>query len=414
MRSYVDWRSLRDGVLVLTAATGAALLLFQALMSPSRRDLGELTLYLVGSGILTLTITWLALRLADRVLGLSLLLKAFVAAVTGVGVALLNIFIVARLMFLSTDHDLPLLAAILLFAAVVTALLALWVAQSVTSGLQRLAEGAHALAAGDLSVRVKATSRDEVGGLTNAFNEMAQRLQEAEDFRAQLDRERRQLTAAISHDLRTPIASLQAMVEALNDQVVADPDEISRYYEAMLRELERVGSLMNDLFELAQIESGAIRLQRHEVELAQIAAETVDVMQPRARQKKVDLTLSVESQVPPLSLDPKCISRVILNLLENAFNHTPPKGRIQIGLGQAGRDAILRIADTGEGIAGEDLPHIWKPFYRGEKSRRRVAEASGTGLGLAIVKGLVEAHGGRVDASSRPGRGTEITVALPM
>ena len=404
---------MRDGALALAAATVGALLLVQVLMSPGRGDVGQLSLYLVGTGVLGVAVSWATLRLADRALGLSLRLKAFVTAFTGTGVALLNVFIIARLMFLSTDHDLPLLAAILLFAAVITALLSLWVAQSATAGLRRLAEGAQALAGGNYDVRVDAVSRDEVGNLTASFNEMAERLQQAENLRAELDRERRHLTMAISHDLRTPVASLQAMVEALNDEVVTEPAEVSRYHEAMLRELKRLDSLMNDLFELARIESGAVRLQRRSVRLTQVAAEAVDAMQVLARRKQVSITLARGNDVPPLRLDQARISRVLLNLLENALNHTPAGGRIQTRVERNGQAAIVRVSDTGEGISPDDLPHIWKPFYRGEKSRQRSGEAGGTGLGLSIVKGLVEAHGGMVVASSRPGKGTEVTITLP-
>lgn len=411
---HLDWRSVRDGCLALAAATAGAILLVQVLMSPSRKDVSQLALYLVATGILTIAASWATLRLADRTLGLSLRLKAFITGVTGTGVALLNVFIIARLMFLSTDHDLPLLASILLFAAVITVLLSLWLAQSATFGLRRLAEGARALAGGNYDVRVDAVSRDEVGSLTTAFNEMAERLQQAENLRAELDRERRHLTMAISHDLRTPVASLQAMVEALNDRVVNEPAEVSRYYDAMLHELKRLDSLMSDLFELAQIESGAIRLQRRRVRLTQVAAEAVDAMRFLAQLKQVSITLAHDDNVPPLRLDPARMSRVLLNLLENALNHTPAGGRIQTQIEREGPAAVLRVADTGEGISADDLPHIWKPFYRGEKSRRRSSDRGGAGLGLSIVKGLVEAHGGMVAASSQPGEGTEITITLPL
>jgi signal transduction histidine kinase len=203
------------------------------------------------------------------------------------------------------------------------------------------------------------------------------------------------------------------MVEALNDQVVTEPAEVSRYHHAMLRELKRLGSLMNDLFELAQIESRAVRLQRRPVRLAQVAAEAVDAMQFLAQRKQVSITLVNGDEVPPLRLDQARISRVLLNLLENALNHTPAGGCVETKLERNGTAAIVRVVDTGEGISPDDLPHIWKPFYRGEKSRRRSGDGGGTGLGLSIVKGLVEAHGGTVTASSRLGKGTEVTIALP-
>ncbi len=382
-------------------------------MAPGASDLGKLVAYLTASGGVTLVLARLALRRCDRSLGLSLRAKIFIGSAIGTGVALLNVLVVAQLMFLSTQHDLRLLVALLVFAAIITVLLAQWIAGSVTSGVHRLARGARALADGDYSVRVAAPSRDEVGELTAAFNEMAERLQNADGLRAELEQERRHLMMAISHDLRTPLSSLQAMVEALNDGVVKGREETERYHRTMLQELQRLGWLVTDLFELAQIDGGGLRLQRQEVALHQLATEAVDAMRVRAQRKGVELSLRLDSDAVPVSVDAARVSRVLLNLIENALNHTPTGGQIEVAVDLGRREAVVKVIDSGEGISEADLPRIWDPFYRGEKSRGRVGNGRGTGLGLAIAKGIVEAHGGSISAASEPGHGTEISMTFP-
>jgi signal transduction histidine kinase len=383
-------------------------------MTPPAGELRDLAAYLALSGAATLGVGWLALRVADRAVGLTIQTKAFLSSVIGSGVALVNVFIVAQLMFVSTSHDLRLLAALLVFSAVVTLFFSMWVASTIVGRMATVATGIRSLAAGEFGVRITMSGGDEVAQLATNVDLLAQKLQAAENARAALDRERQELTAAVSHDLRTPLASVRAMVEALDDHVVEDPAEIERYYDAIRREIERLSHMVDDLFELAQMDADAPHLDRHAVALHEIAADVVEAMQAQARLNDVVLSLSVEGELPAISVDGGRIERVIANLLRNALEHTPAGGRIEVKVLADDGWLSLHVRDTGEGIEEADLPHIWDRFFRADKSRGRgPTAADGAGLGLAIVRATVEAHGGLVEVSSEPGRGTVFTVRLP-
>jgi two-component system sensor histidine kinase BaeS len=173
--------------------------------------------------------------------------------------------------------------------------------------------------------------------------------------------------------------------------------------------------MIDDLFELAQLDAGALRLERRPVALQEVAAEVVDAMQAQARRQGVALRLQPEGGAPEVPLDGARLERALANLVRNALEHTPSGGRVDVAVFAENGVVGVRVQDGGEGIAANDLPRIWERFYRAEKSRRRSSSgADGAGLGLAIVKGIVEAHGGTVEAASAPGSGATFTVRLPL
>lgn len=384
-------------------------------MAPPGDELRTLAGYLSLSGVATAGVGWLTLRGADRVLGLTLRTRAFLSSAIAGAVALLNVIIVAQLMFVSTGHDLKLLLALVVFSAIVTAFFSWWVAAAVAGRLQRVASFVRLLAGGEFDARLEDEGNDEVARLIQDVNTLAIRLQAAEEQRAALDRERRELTTAVSHDLRTPLASLRAMTEALSDGVVDDPQEVHRYYGTMRREIERLSRMIDDLFELAQMDAGALRLNRQRVSLQEIAAEVMDTMEAPAKFASVQLSLGVIGSPPEVSIDGARIERALANLLRNALEHTAHGGRVDISVAASDGHIELRVADTGDGIDADDLPHIWDRFYRAEKSRRRSAgNGDGAGLGLAIVRGIVEAHGGSVHVRSAFGKGAVFSFRLPL
>lgn len=408
-------RSWVGAAVALLVASVAGLVLAQILMSPPAADMRGLAIYFVLAGSVSIALGWVALRATDRAAGLSIQAKAFLGAVIGSAVALLNVVIVAWMMFLSTSHDLPLLIVSLLFSGIVTVYFSLRIATAVAGQIGVVAEGIAALADGRYGTRIETGGADEVARLARQVNELARRLEESEAQRTALDHERRELTAAVSHDLRTPLSSVRAMVEALDDEVIEEPAEVKRYYATIRREVERLNRMIDDLFELAQIDAGVLRLSLKPVGLQDVAAEVLDAMQAQARRDGVAIALHIEGAPPDIPLDGARIERAIANLVRNSLEHTPAGGRIDLAIDARDGWATLCVTDTGEGIDPVDLPRIWDRFYRAERSRRRGPRSDdGAGLGLAIVRGIVEAHGGGVEVESAPGRGTAFTMRLPV
>ena len=222
---------------------------------------------------------------------------------------------------------------------------------------------------------------------------------------------RRDLIAWAGHDLRTPLASVRAIVEALADGVVEDPETVQRYLRTAQRDILSLSALIDDLFELSQLDAGGLQLAQQPNSLADLVSDTIESFSTLAAQRQVTLTGEVAASVDPVMLDGGKIGRVLANLVGNALRHTPPSGAVRVEVSRPGDEVLVRVSDTGEGIPAADLPHIFERFYRGDKSRNRAT--GGAGLGLAIAKGIVEAHGGRIWAESTMGAGACFAFVLP-
>jgi len=418
----------------LLVALGLALLLAIGWLGAPGNDIADLMTYLLASGVISLGLGAAGLIWLRRGRG-RLWLQVTLTYMLGVGIALLNIFLTAQLMFIS-KHDLPLLVLLLLFAAVMSLGLSYALSRALVQRVTALHHGARALADGDLSARVEVAGADELAALAAQFNQMATQLAVAAEERERLEAVRRDLIAAISHDLRTPLASLRLMTEALADGLVDDPATTTRYLATMRSQIGHLSGLIDDLFELAQLDAGALRLELQRASLDDLISDALEGIRPQAAAKGVQVCGSVAPGVGPVLVAPQKIERVLYNLVTNAIRHTPSDGLVTISAmpeGQRPRTkgqrpdenipppdpgpltpapfVLVEVADTGEGIVPEDLPWIFDRFYRGEKSRSRAT--GGAGLGLAIARGIVEAHGGRIWAESVQGRGTRIRFTLP-
>ena len=319
----------------------------------------------------------------------------------------------ARAMFIS-GHDLSLLLTMLTFAAALSVGFGLLYAMPLSRRIERVRAGTERIAGGQLGSEIRVESHDEVAGLADDFNRMARALERAAEREREMEKSRRDLVAAVSHDLRTPLASTRALIEALADGVVTDPQTERRYLSSAIRELEHLGRLVDDLFELARIDAGLLELTLEEASLHDLISDTISSFQPQAEQRGVRLAGEIVGDVDPVLANTPRLQRVLHNLVSNALRHTQADGTVTLRAAREGERTRVEVSDTGEGIASEDLPHVFERTFRGERSRTRSEkdDAPGAGLGLAIARGLVEAHGGTMDVESDLGRGSRFHFTL--
>ena len=262
--------------------------------------------------------------------------------------------------------------------------------------MRQLRRAAVAIARGELERRVKVGGDGEVGELGRAFNEMAEALQRNEELR-------RNMLADVAHELRTPLSVIRGDLEAILDGVYrADLQHISSIYEETLL-LQR---LVEDLRELSLAEAGQLPLEMEELDIGELVQGVVETVRATAQARGVSLEVEVEQPIPVLG-DPHRLRQVLLNLLNNSLQYTPSGGEVKLRTWQKDGRAMVEVRDTGLGIPPEHLPHIFERFYRGLRSR------PGSGIGLAIAKHLIEAHGGKIWASS-PGSGSGSTFAFSL
>lgn len=352
--------------------------------------------------------TGLAVQRWSRPLGFGSRMLIF----TGLGIAVFvaNMIIAASLMFIST-HDLRLLLILCAYALTAAVIPAMVLGRSLGERLERVERAADRIAAGDLTTRVRLSGNDDIARLAAAFDSMASKIEEADTRRDAMEHSRRDLFAAISHDLRTPLSSIRVMVEALSDGVVTDRSTTSRYLTTMTADIERLSLLIDDLFELARIESGALQLRLEQTAIDEVVAAAVAGARPSAELARVAVMFEPGITTTRLFADPQRLTRVLANLLQNAIRHTPPDGSVTVSTVSAGAEVLVTVADTGEGIPAEDMPHVFERFYRADKSRSRIG--GGSGLGLSISQGIIEAHGGRIWIAESSGSGTRVIFALP-
>ncbi len=395
------------GMLLLT------MVLVQVFMNPPSGDLVYLAVLLGITSLVSAAIGFISQRMGwwRRLphLNQTLVLGYILAG----GLALINIWVPARLMFID-QHDLALGTLLLIFAGGVSIAFGFFLSNSITQDLKDLVEGAEEISQGNFDTRVEVEGEDEIAQLGQAFNEMAIQLEKADAEKRALEEARRNLIAWASHDLRTPLTSLKVMLDALAEGVVDDPSTVKRYLQQSQNEVSRMSVLINDLFELAQLDVGNQELVFEWITLSDLISDTLESFALQAAAQGVSLDGSVTAQVDPVWAAPDKLSRILGNLLVNALRYTSEGGSIQLHAELVNDRVQVEVRDSGMGIQPEELPYIFDPFYRVEKSRPRNGDKSGgVGLGLAIVKGLVEAHDGKIWVESDPGQGTLFTFTLP-
>jgi signal transduction histidine kinase len=435
-------------------------------LRPSPADAMQIALYLALSGVFSVALGQGALWLADAARVGSVWLRLLLPPVITTLVIAFNVILVSRMMFIASE-DAQVLLGFLLFGVALALMLSFSIASEMTRAITRIETGARRIAAGDYQYRIgedASGGAEELARLARWFNEMAQSVQRAFEQRQVAEDERRQVVAAVSHDLRTPLTSVRAMIEAIDDGVVTDEATVRRYQRAIHTEVRRLSALMDDFFELSRLESGAFTLRRERLALDDLLSDALEASQAQAERKGVRLVGQVVGALPLVAVDARQLHRALTNLLQNALRYTGRGDAILLSA-TTSADAMgacwarITVMDSGSGIAPADLPHIFERTYRGEASRARgLASAApapsfapsassalsapgvrmvsaddatiGAGLGLTITRGLIEAHGGDISAhsplpdelraliaplraSSAPYRGTALIFTLP-
>jgi signal transduction histidine kinase len=330
---------------------------------------------------------------------------ALTAAVTA-AVALAGLWAVSAQMLVSS-HDLAVVLASLPVAAGAGVAYGVATARQVAADLEALAGTARRLEADDLSARAPVQGTAEIALIAETLNAAAARLAEARERERRMEQERRDLIAWASHDLRTPLASLRALAEALADDLAPDEATRRRYLAGLTANVERLSALVDDLFELSAIQAGAVTLALEPTSLLELAAEVLDRFEPEAAAAGVRLECRLDGGQPVLAGRDQ-LGRVLANLVVNGIRHTPRGGYLRVAVADGDGTAILRVTDTCGGIPAADLPRVFDQLWRGDPAR----STKGAGLGLAIARGLVDAHGGTIGVANVPG-GCEFTVRLP-
>ena len=393
------------------ASIAVALLVFLLLMRPPQSDFVAMSAFLtvtalvsVSAGVAAYRLGWMRHRSPKLVW---ILMGGYLLAAA---LTFVNVLVTARLMFVNR-HDLLLSGVLLVFAAVIAASLGYLLSSAVASSVSRLNKAVGRVAGGDLDIEVVAEGPQELVTLARSFNLMTLRLREVEKERAAIETARRDLLTAVGHDLRTPLASIQVIVEALSDGVVDDAQTATRYLRTAQGELNKLSRLVDDLFMIAQLDAGGVELDLQPNSMTDLVSDTLESFSVRAERQRVTLRGEPCPAADVVPFDARYVGRALANLVDNALRYTPPGGEVVLRTVVVPGGLCVEVRDGGPGIAPEDVAKVFERFYRGEGSRNRAT--GGSGLGLAIVKRVAEAHGGRVGVETVPGGGKAFSFVLP-
>jgi signal transduction histidine kinase len=332
--------------------------------------------------------------LASRVRGRAGSLSRQFALVVAIVVApVLVALVVVGLLMVVSGHDAALVALIVAVAGVVAVIAAKLVADGILRDVEAIRDGLTAVGRGEREVHIDTSVRDELAELAGEANSMIARLRAEESLRDQSESARRDLVAAVSHDLRTPITSLRLLAEAVDDEIV-DGELRRGYLERMRIHIDALSALIDDLFELSRLEAGDIRWSLERVPLGDLVGETVEAMRVQADAKGVAVVAELPDALGAARANPEKLQRVLFNLIQNAIRHTPADGSVVVRAEPVADAIEIEVADTGNGIAPEERDQVFTAFYRGGADAARTG--AGAGLGLAVSRAIVEAHGGRI------------------
>lgn len=394
---------------LLIAGAGVTLTVFTAWLLDLPGSDTTALLGLAGGGALAAAVVGSLVLRSMR--AASLRAQAVAVALVAVLGTFVGVILAAGSMFVSS-HDLGALLVVLIASATVAVVMAIRFGSRIGTASRDLEELTRRLGDGDLIMVGDVPVADELRRLADELGAASERLDEARTRERSMERARRELIAWVSHDLRTPLAGIRAMVEAIEDGVVDDPADVSRYHDTIRTETDRLARLVDDLFELSRIEAGALDVRLECVRLGDIVSEAVAGAAPLASERSVVLRGRDGDPDPTVEVAPHELVRVVRNLLDNAVRHTPTGGVVEVCVDALDGRVRLSVQDGCGGIPLDDLPRVFDLAFRGDRARTGAHDRGG-GLGLAIARGLVDAQRGSISVVNE-GPGCRFTVELPV
>jgi len=391
-------------VSVLIAALGAVTTLAIGLGAFGAGEVAELALLMLVAIAVSALATAVAMPRLSRA-SLRVRLVSIAAFATLIGFA--NLVVLSLLMLVDT-HVATVLAVLLVYSTAAAVGAALATARTTTDALAKVADTARRLAAGDLEARTGAVAAGaEIDSLAQSLDDMAARLASSLERERAAEAQRRSLVTAVSHDLRTPLSGLRAMIEAIEDGIVEDPATIRRYVHEMGSSVDSLVALVDDLFELVQLDAGAIQAETQRARVGEVVNSALAACEAQASTKGLVVQARIDGAAE-IPCSPR-LTRVVQNLVQNAIRHTPSDGTVVVEASHRERELELAVIDTGDGIEGPALDRVFDPFWRGDSARA----SDGSGLGLALAKRIVEALGGSIAVESESARGSRFAVLVP-
>ncbi len=340
-------------------------------------------------------------------------LRTHLLIANGISIGFILIFLIFSYikMFISFNAIMW-LSVVTIIAGIISFFTHVLLTRPIQKAIHLISLESNKIASGDFDGKVPQIGPIEFKELANRFNDMSDKLEESFTQIQQAESSRKELVANISHDLRTPLASIQSFVEALQDNIIDDEDTYQRYLQTIKLETKRLSHLINDLFQLSQLESGREAYQPIPYHLDDLILETLQNQYLQLEEHKMEVSVQLPDKIAPAAIMPEKIKRVLINLIQNAIRYSPKGSTIGINVEETMDDEIkVIISDQGEGISVKELPHVFDRFYRIEKSRNK--EYGGIGLGLSIAKSNVELHGGRIGVESKLGEGSSFWFTIP-
>jgi len=392
-------------LLALVALGAIGALAAAAALGMKASELARLAVLLGPAIVVTVAAATLGFWLLRKT---SLRQRYMAIAAVGTLVAMGNLLALARAMVVPARAA-TMILVVLIYATAAGLAAAFVSARSSVSALDQITRTAETIGRGDLSARVGLIDGGpELDRLASTVDETAERLQSVHDRERRIERLRRDLITAASHDLRTPLSNLRAMAESIDDRVVEDIPTVRRYAAEMRRAVDRLSSLVDDLFEFVRVDEIQVDPEADRVQLADLVSSSISTVAMAAGDKGIQVSVDVRG-VEGVLVSPH-VERVVQNLLGNAVRHTPSGGMIRVECRHGEPGVVLTVQDTGEGIPAEHVQHVFDPFYRVDAAR----SGNGFGLGLSVADRIVRALGGTIDVSSRPPSGTRFDVRLPV